>query len=411
MPVAQKSLILASNSIQWVRLPHNKKLRALRAVHHLLTAHSVTYAALEEVLGFLSHCCQVIPLGRPFLRGLFALLRRNKRRPFLRTRIPSSAKKDINWWVYFLSSWSSVSIIRLSRTNHDAATDASGVKGIGGVFSRRVFSDRIPGRHRQKHINWKETFAILHAFVLFHKQWAGGRLHLACDNTAVVHGINKRSIKGEAIHPLQTILLIAAVFDIEVFAFWIPSEENIVADAASRHDFKKLADLGLQVFRNADIKISTLRHKLFTFLTTHSHPLRGRTMIPPVPPMNLSAISMATFPSLQLSSQSHTGSQKLCGQRNRTRRRAISRPYMQPMSTTATIRLSSTTNVSISSSEVESGSMAKGKSDSAFPSQHQSSVKSSTKSERTTTVSTSKQHYVLRLPDSFDLENLRGIPQ
>ena len=56
-------------------------------------------------------------------------------------------------------------------------------------------------------------------------------------------------------------------------------------------------------------------------------------------------------------------------------------------------------------------SMVKEKSDFAFPSQHQSSVKSSTKSERTTTVSTSKQRYVLHLPDSFDLENLRGTPQ
>ena len=87
------------------------------------------------------------------------------------------------------------------------------------------------------------------------------------------------------------------------------------------------------------------------------------------------------------------------------------RPYVQPMSNVATTRLSLTTNVSILSSEGESGSMAKEKSDFAFPSQHQSSVKSSTKSERTTMVSTSKQRYVLRLPDSFDLENLRGIPQ
>ena len=61
------------------------------------------------------------------------------------------------------------------------------VKGIGGVSNRRIFSDRIPARHRQKHINWKEMFAILHAFVLFHKQWAGGQLRLACDNTAVVN--------------------------------------------------------------------------------------------------------------------------------------------------------------------------------------------------------------------------------
>ena len=52
-----------------VHLPPNKKLCALRAVHYLLTTHSVTFAALEEVLGFLSHCCQVIPLGRPYSGG------------------------------------------------------------------------------------------------------------------------------------------------------------------------------------------------------------------------------------------------------------------------------------------------------------------------------------------------------
>jgi len=46
-----------------VRLPPNKRLRALRAVHRLLNATSASYSALEETLGFLSHCCQVVPLG------------------------------------------------------------------------------------------------------------------------------------------------------------------------------------------------------------------------------------------------------------------------------------------------------------------------------------------------------------
>jgi hypothetical protein len=45
---------------------------------------------------------------------------------------------------------------------------------------------------------------------------------------------NKKYIHGESLQPLELILLIAAIFDIEIFAFWIPSEENIVADAASR---------------------------------------------------------------------------------------------------------------------------------------------------------------------------------
>ena len=89
-------------------------------------------------------------------------------------------------------------------------------------------------------------FAVLHAFILWHQQWATGRVRLACDNSAIVQAINKRSIKGPAIHPLQTILLIATLFNIDLIVFWIPSGENIVVDAASQHDFKKLADLGFQ---------------------------------------------------------------------------------------------------------------------------------------------------------------------
>ena len=396
-----------------VRLPVNKKLRALRAVEHIANASSVAVASLKEVLGFLSHCCQVVPLGRPFLRRLFSLLRRNEsRHRFTRTRIPSSARKDVRWWLYFLSSWSSISIIRLSRINHDTATDASGVKGIGGVYCRYIFSERVPARHRKKHINWKEMFAILHAFVLWHKEWAGSRLRLTCDSSTVVQAIQNKSVRGEPIQPLQTILLIAAVFDIEIFVFWIPSEENIVADAASRHDYKKLANLGFQasaIHRAQDTKMSTLRQKLFSFLTTRSPPLQGGTTIPLAHLTNPSAGSTATRPSPHLSNRSRIGLPTLCLRPNPQRPKAISVPSAPRISNVVTIRPHSTISVLTLSSEAENGSMAKGKSGSGSHSPLPSLSELSARSEMTTTVSTSRRRYALRLPASFDLESLHGI--
>jgi hypothetical protein len=59
-----------------VRLPPNKHVRAVRTISELASRKSVPQASFEETLGFLSHCCQVIPLGRPFLRQLFSLLKR-----------------------------------------------------------------------------------------------------------------------------------------------------------------------------------------------------------------------------------------------------------------------------------------------------------------------------------------------
>lgn len=201
-----------------VRLPTNKKQRALQIVQSLLNSKSAHYALLEQALGFLSHCCQVVPLGRPFLRNIFSLLH-GKSRKSIHIRLSRTAINDLQWWRIFLLSWSTVTIIQPSHVNHDTATDASGLKGIGGVYKGQIFSERIPSRHCKKHINFKEMFAILHAFVLWHEQWATGRVRLACDNTAVVEGVKKRSINGPALRPLQTILLIAALFDIELVIF------------------------------------------------------------------------------------------------------------------------------------------------------------------------------------------------
>jgi len=62
-------------------------------------------------------------------------------------------------------------------------------------------------------------FAILHAFLLWHELWTNGRVRIASDSTAIVDAINKHSIKGPEINPLQSILLVAAIFDIELMAF------------------------------------------------------------------------------------------------------------------------------------------------------------------------------------------------
>ena len=125
-----------------VRLPPNKKQRALDAVNILLSSSTVTYTMLETTLGFLSHCCQVIPLGRPFLRNLFSqICRSNSRSHLLRFPLTHDSKNDLRWWLQFLTSWSSISMIQLSRISYDVATDASGAKGMGGVYNRLVFSE------------------------------------------------------------------------------------------------------------------------------------------------------------------------------------------------------------------------------------------------------------------------------
>jgi hypothetical protein len=198
--VIHLSFEFESNLMQ-VRLPPNKEQRSLDSVLNL-TSSTVTLSTLESTVGLLSHCCQVVPLGRPFLRNTFSQICRNlpNRHHPHRIRLNPASRQDLRWW---LRSWSSITMIKVSRIPFDLAMDASGAKGIGGVHRRIVFSERIPSRHSTKKIDWKEMFAILHAFLLWHEDWKGGLVRAACDNSSVVDAINKHSIQGPAIVPLQ----------------------------------------------------------------------------------------------------------------------------------------------------------------------------------------------------------------
>src|SRR5579859_7716480 len=274
-------------------LPPNKRKRAITVVHNLLLKSWTSRARLEETLGFLSHCCQVVPIGRPFLRNLFSLLQISTRsacsgRPPY-ARLTHAAHQDQQWWYVFLNLWScSIPIQSIdARRTFMIATDASGKKGIGGVFGELVVASRVLRGHRRKHINWKELYAIYYALLLWFEHFANGRLVILCDNTTAVAAVNKRSTCESLTPVLQALLLVAALFNIDLVTRWIPTDENSVADALSRHDFKRLANLGFVTQASIlhrphpTIPTSTLRQKLLSFCGTASpSPPENRTPPP-----------------------------------------------------------------------------------------------------------------------------------
>jgi hypothetical protein len=164
-------------------------------------------------------------------------------------------KADLRWWQRFLPSWNGIAIIHPARETLPLWTDASGNEGLGGYYLptdtaplkeltwSSAFSKPHPRHHRHKHINYKEMLAILTAFRLWLPKFSSKHIAIHTDNTAVYHGLNKRSIRGPAMEPLREITLLAALHDITFFAHWIPTSENILADLLSRRQFAKIADL------------------------------------------------------------------------------------------------------------------------------------------------------------------------
>jgi hypothetical protein len=107
-----------------------------------------------------------------------------------------------------------------------------------------------------------------------------------CDNTVVVNAINSKSVRGQAIDPLQLLFLTAALYDIEVSSTWLSSKDNWIADALSHFDLHQIADIFAQ-FQSGDILLrphretgqpmSELKIKLRTFFGTDSLPTLAKS--------------------------------------------------------------------------------------------------------------------------------------
>ena len=275
------------------RLPPDKHSRALKAVQALLRFNSVSHHTLEKLLGFLSFCTRVLPLGRPFLRNLFNFLARlSHLHSHALSRIPLSARRELQWWLKFLPHWSGICLISsMPRSHIHLYTDASSLKGIGGWWSTFAFSARLPRFRRIKHIDWKEAYAILFAFAKWSSHWHGCLVEIHCDNSAIIAAINSQSIRGPAINILQTLFLLASLDNIDLKATWLSSKDNWIADALSRFEFSKLANIFPQLH---DL---SRRHRL------HGNPmlaLQARlqtsfgTLLPPVPVHNIKPVLTAT---------------------------------------------------------------------------------------------------------------------
>ena len=344
------------------RLPPDKHVRAMEGVQRLLLKGSISHHSLEKLLGFLSFCARVIPLGRPFLRNLFNMLRSLTRlHPHAVRRLSATARRDLQWWATLLPHWCGIRIINPTRKTLTIHTDASGTKGIGGWWMAHAFSARVSRGHRGKHINWKEAYAVLYAIAEWGEQWRGHTVIMMGDNSAIVRSLNTRTIRGDAIHPLQLIFLAAALFDIELLSEWLSSEENWVADALSRFDLAKVANLFPQlstIRRASGAPVSALKKKLQSYFGMASLPTLDEATAQVNVRTKTSANIADIAPSQRPSKHSHTGSLPP-SKRHLTRYEPTSLESAAITSTTASRSTSSTMNALSESAKATHASTAR----------------------------------------------------
>ena len=224
-----------------VSIDKERSSQLVAEINLVLSRPRVSVASLRSLTGKLSFASQVVLGGRTFTRRLFDACSNSTR--FI--PIDLAIRADLQWWIRFILYFNGRSVVHWSSFRPVAycTTDASDIAacGVGPYPSAWVHG----WTHNQNwHINIRELWSVYHSLVTWGPSWANHDVAFAIDNFATVSWINYGVARSpQAMKILRKIFWLTAKFNLRIRATWIPSEENVAADAGSRFAIAHLAFL------------------------------------------------------------------------------------------------------------------------------------------------------------------------
>ena len=124
----------------------------------------------------------------------------------------------------------------------------------------------------------KELVPILLSYAVWNKILSKRKIEFTCDNCSVVEAVKKGSLKDiMAMHLLQCLWLLTAIFDIQISVPHIPGVLNTSADLLSRNQLKQFLMLHPQAstvcYGNGSSGILSGMEKIHYFLYKTPHNL------------------------------------------------------------------------------------------------------------------------------------------
>ena len=241
-------------------LPMEKVAKLQDLLKLVLDRGRTSKKELECLGGLVSYCSYVVRGGRTFSRRIFDLAASYSRTS---RNIPlnDAIKDDMNWWLSFCGVFNGKACI--IRHDHPLPiySDAS-FKGFGawvgkdfifgcwdscdlppdlpGRCSHLVYPpESIPGK---PNINVYELWPLVAGLKRWGSYFRNSRLHFVTDNMQVLAMVNTgRSINPICMSWLREMFWLCFILNIDIFATYIPSADNVLADALSRAAYPGVA--------------------------------------------------------------------------------------------------------------------------------------------------------------------------
>lgn len=217
----------------------------LNEMSHIEGRKAVKKRELERLAGKMVFVCSVVPGGRTFMREILDTMNRLRSKSHW-AHLSSGFRADLAWWRRFAQAWNGVEAIPppVSVPWRWLTSDASGEHGIG-VFCcgaalhvpLRLESVTANDSEKELIIAETELIAAVVLVALCAALFAGEHLLLGIDNQVAISWIDSGTAsRPRAMRALRVLWRIQATFRVHVSTRYIRTDQNILADAASRLD-------------------------------------------------------------------------------------------------------------------------------------------------------------------------------
>ena len=201
--------ILVDGKNLMLRVPVDKKDKALRLLNHFSSKKKATVNELQQLTGFLNFLTKAIFPGRAFTRRMYSKYshilddKNGKYKKYHHVRLDREFKFNCQVWQSFLSGYEQALVSRPmldvnkfeTSTTIGFYTDSSGNAklGFGGIFgSQWFFGQWEPGyiATNEPSITYLELFALTTGVLIWSKTLSNCRIVIHCDNQSVVEMVN-----------------------------------------------------------------------------------------------------------------------------------------------------------------------------------------------------------------------------
>lgn len=222
-----------------ISIPSDKRNKLLQLTLNILGKRSCKIWFLASFIGSLISVCPAVKYGMLHTK----LLEREK---FLalsvandnfeaHVSLSSSIREDLMWWKAVFENRAQHNCIRSGRFELEIFTDSS-LTGWGATCGEVRTHGFWSEEDKRNHINYLELLAVFHGLRCFSSHLRGCDVLVRVDNSTALSYINRMgSIRFPHLSALtREIWCWCADRDLFIYASYVPSAQNVEADAESR---------------------------------------------------------------------------------------------------------------------------------------------------------------------------------